>query len=984
MTSDATRQWCQKCYSGLSQVIDARQSAPLLKKDLLKRKTDEEVLESWISCGQCGSRMHEICALYSPLFKSPSAPQNECNSFLCPSCLIVGAQAPANSEGTSLAKEEHIEVAKKQQNSPNSVDVITSANAGVGDDVQIMKLFAVVDGAVTDSEQDNDVGADPSSDNYTHEDKSSAYGTEVLDETDSEASCGFSSVEKITDARAPDLRLKESKHSNSAHMTQQEQTYVSPFFAKTLPRTKLSDFLEAVVLEKLHSAGFGAVAKTVTIRMVSNVDQYQEVPSVIRENLMTCDGRKIPLYMPYRQKCILLFQEIDGIDVCLFCLYVQEFDANCPEPNRSKVYISYLDSVEYFRPMEARTMVYHELMVGYLQWAQFRGFEQCNIWSCPPQRGDNFIFWCHPQYQRTPSRERLGTWYMNMLNRATALGVVEKTTNLYAAYFQDYSKRERDRSIQRQASKNSFVGLGGASKDPLPLERTVSNASTTTAGPPPPVSPPIFEGDYWVNECAKVYRVVLGRAKNGDGNDKMTNHRDARELIKTMMSKPTSYLFNQPVDPIALEIPTYYDVIKEPMDLKTVQEKVRGSTLYSNLLQFAEDVRLTFKNAMLFNPAGHFVHTSAQTLLEDFEKALYDLMVFRVGIVAEIEGLDSWLATLMLRDDPVYKPLGNGLSSELTISRSQSMLSITSENMDQTISDIETYISPQPHATAFEEFEINTNIGIDNSKRALSRTSSEENDAQKLRRLNSSESVADGLAYEDDSFVRRSYATRACIGLPPEAMSSDSDEFGKPQLGYRGAASLMQELSKSVQRLKDDLFVAVFAKPDIVISKAKQQQDHQKDQDQEISITTIPVRHIPKGKGRPPLSKKHDVKFASDIISERCMSMLEVLARNTSDPDDQILCPLADFRPTFLEVCQFRHYQFDSLRRAKHSSASLLYHIHNPFAAHIRPTCASCAQVILNMRWHCDMCSNFDICEACNGTNIHPYHELVPIRVTFY
>ena len=228
--------------------------------------------------------------------------------------------------------------------------------------------------------------------------------------------------------------------------------------------------------------------------MISNIDQYQEVPSVILENLMTADGNKISQYIPYRQKCILLFQEIDGVDVCLFCLYTQEFNADCPQPNTSKVYIAYLDSVEFFRPMEARTLVYHEIMVAYLQWAQFRGFQQCHIWSCPPQRGDNFIFWCHPSHQRTPSRERLGSWYGAMLNRATSLGILDNTSNLFNSYFATYSKRDRDTSLQRTASKNSMYS---------------SNEKTQEVVEKTPVCPPIFEGDYWVNECLKVQQILL-------------------------------------------------------------------------------------------------------------------------------------------------------------------------------------------------------------------------------------------------------------------------------------------------------------------------------------------------------------------------------------------------------------------------------------------------------------------------------------------
>ncbi|KAJ8761984.1 hypothetical protein K2173_006586 [Erythroxylum novogranatense] len=90
-------------------------------------------------------------------------------------------------------------------------------------------------------------------------------------------------------------------------------------------------------------------------------------------------------------------------------------------------------------------------------------------------------------------------------------------------------------------------------------------------------------------------------------------------ILKTLMGHKFGLFFNVPVDPVKLEIPDYFSIISEPMDLGTIKSKL-DKNLYLYPEEFAADVRLTFSNAMLYNPRENFVHNIAIELNEMFEK----------------------------------------------------------------------------------------------------------------------------------------------------------------------------------------------------------------------------------------------------------------------------------------------------------------------------------------------------------------------------
>lgn len=67
-----------------------------------------------------------------------------------------------------------------------------------------------------------------------------------------------------------------------------------------------------------------------------------------------------------------------------------------------------------------------------------------------------------------------------------------------------------------------------------------------------------------------------------------------------------AWVFYKPVDPVALGIPDYFNVIHHPMDLGTVQKKLRLKE-YPTIKDFDEDMRLIFSNAMLYNAMGTLI-----------------------------------------------------------------------------------------------------------------------------------------------------------------------------------------------------------------------------------------------------------------------------------------------------------------------------------------------------------------------------------------
>ena len=526
---DGVKTWCQKCYPSLPSLIpiddgDEKGRGSLHKRDLLKRRNEEDVVERWIDCTKCGSGVHEMCAFVNEFC-------TDRENFVCPLC--ADSVLPLQIQSTK---------------SPG------------GDDKLVYSFLS---------------------------------GSKLPER-----------IKNITDG--------------------------TPFDARQLPECTISSFIEQKVKERMCALDCPTGAEaTVTVKVISDCQKEFSVPEVVlqhfrmqqRADALISGSSGIdtfhepPSSVGYRSKAIALFQRIDGMDVCMFCMYVQEYDA-LDDDDRSafcqqkRVYLAYVDSVEHFRPRCLRTHIYHEILTAYFASARARGFENIHIWSCPPSRGNSFVFWGHPQTQRTPTKEHLLSWYHKALSHAVDRGVVTDVKSLYEHSFEHFDKSA---TSKHGTSDNLF------------------QRSTM-------ICPPLLEGDFWIEEAVRVHSASISRwskAKKSPDENSLSKKdgifspeeifigehsrcpviQVAKLIEGCIMQHSLASAFLRPVNAAALKLRDYHVVIKKPMDLGTVLAQCLLGE-YETFQEVLADIELIFTNAMRYNPKGHIIHSIANDLLE--------------------------------------------------------------------------------------------------------------------------------------------------------------------------------------------------------------------------------------------------------------------------------------------------------------------------------------------------------------------------------
>jgi len=137
------------------------------------------------------------------------------------------------------------------------------------------------------------------------------------------------------------------------------------------------------------------------------------------------------------------------------------------------------------------------------------------------------------------------------------------------------------------------------------------------------------------------------KKKRGDPVPLIPEVEEAKRLLHVLLkNRKKVWPFEEPVDPITLGIPDYPQIIKKPMDLGTIRTRLHEGFYNSNLLDFVDDVRLVFMNAVNYNEPKHHIYWLAVECSNLFEKKLEKSKLIRPPLPLGYGSSSRWTARL--------------------------------------------------------------------------------------------------------------------------------------------------------------------------------------------------------------------------------------------------------------------------------------------------------------------------------------------------
>lgn len=141
---------------------------------------------------------------------------------------------------------------------------------------------------------------------------------------------------------------------------------------------------------------------------------------------------------------------------------------------------------------------------------------------------------------------------------------------------------------------------------------------------------PLSEEEY--NEFVKANKEIFDLLNNKENLQKMVDEitdedlklqdsweKIAKKLMNSLWKSKDAHLFHKPVDPKELNIPDYFDIIKNPMDFSTIKKKLNNCT-YTKLKEFCDDMDLVFDNCYKYNGKTTNIGDMCTRVKNEYEK----------------------------------------------------------------------------------------------------------------------------------------------------------------------------------------------------------------------------------------------------------------------------------------------------------------------------------------------------------------------------
>lgn len=207
-------------------------------------------------------------------------------------------------------------------------------------------------------------------------------------------------------------------------------------------------------------------------------------------------------------------------------------------------------------------------------------------------------------------------------------------------------------------------------------------------------------------------------------------HRYVTKALHDLCRSADARFYKIPVDYVSLNLPSYPEVVKQPMDISTMRKKL-GDRVYRSVTEIEGDFELMVQNSVTFNGPDHVVTQEGQRLRQIFKRHLVNLPTVdlpKVSLIKPLEveaGQPSRILNALADGSPA-----SGDDAILDRPEKQARITASRENMEALRSDagetsnetITAALRPLEEKIASQKVELDAKQNVDEMTKGCPRT----------------------------------------------------------------------------------------------------------------------------------------------------------------------------------------------------------------------------------------------------------------------